>query len=113
MYVRLRASGSKVRCFSLHPGCVRTEVTRNMSAFMRIGNAMAEPIMRTLQKTPEQGAYTSVHVATSPLLDGPDYQDGGYFENCRKAEPSPAATDSGAAQALWTASEALTGLAKQ
>ncbi|MEV5750232.1 SDR family NAD(P)-dependent oxidoreductase [Actinoallomurus sp. NPDC052308] len=36
-------------------------------------------------KTPEQGAATSVLVATSPLLDG---VGGRYFEDCQEAEPS-------------------------
>jgi hypothetical protein len=34
-------------------------------------------------KTPEQGAATSVLVATSPLLDG---VGGRYFEDCNEAE---------------------------
>mgnify|MGYP000153196007 CR=1 FL=1 len=36
-----------------------------MNAFMRMGNALFAPVLSTLQKTPEQGAYSSVHVATA------------------------------------------------
>src|SRR5260370_14709123 len=36
-------------------------------------------------KTPEQGAATSVLVATSPLLDG---VGGRYFEDCNEAGPN-------------------------
>ena len=36
-------------------------------------------------KTPEQGASTSVLLATSPLLDG---VGGRYFEDCNEAEPN-------------------------
>jgi hypothetical protein len=61
----LEASKSSVTCFAVHPGCVRTEVTRHMNAFMQIGNALFSPVLATLQKTPKQGAYSSVHVATS------------------------------------------------
>ena len=67
-YVRLELRGSKVVCNSVHPGCVRTEVSRNMNYFMRLGNALFSPILMTLQKTPLQGAYTTLHVATYPGL---------------------------------------------
>jgi hypothetical protein len=50
----------------VHPGCVRTEVVRNMNVIMRTGNAICAPILMSLQKTPEQGAYNSVYVATAP-----------------------------------------------
>lgn len=62
-------------------------------------------------KTPEQGAATSVLVATSPLLYG---VGGRYFDNCAEAEPSPPASphqgvaayalDPGAAHRLWEVS---------
>ncbi len=107
---RLRVKGSKVRCFSLHPGCVRTEVTRNMSNFMQVGNRLAAPIMCTLQKTPAQGAYCSVHVASAPELS--DLPGGEYFFHCRSVAPSEAASNGEAATLLWTISERLTGLAR-
>jgi NAD(P)-dependent dehydrogenase (short-subunit alcohol dehydrogenase family) len=61
-------------------------------------------------KTPEQGAATSVLVATSPLLDG---VGGRYFEDCNEAEPNEAGTRRGvtayaldpeAAARLWQVS---------
>ena len=61
-------------------------------------------------KTPEQGAATSVLLATSPLLDG---VGGRYFENCNEAEPHRPGTRTGvmayaldpeAAERLWTVS---------
>jgi NAD(P)-dependent dehydrogenase (short-subunit alcohol dehydrogenase family) len=45
-------------------------------------------------KTPEQGAATSVLLATSPLLDG---VGGRYFEDCNEAEPNEAGTRRGVA----------------
>lgn len=107
---RLHAEGSTVRCFAVHPGCVRTEVTRNMSAFMQVGNRLATPIMRTLQKTPPEGAYCSLHAATAPELSG--LRGGEYFMNCRPVAASEAAADETAAAQLWELSERLTGLAK-
>lgn len=61
-------------------------------------------------KTPEQGAATSVLVATSPLLDG---VGGRYFEDCQQAAPhqpntrtgvAPYALDPDAAHRLWEVS---------
>jgi hypothetical protein len=37
-----------------------------MNVIMRTGNAICAPILMSLQKTPEQGAYNSVYVATAP-----------------------------------------------
>jgi NAD(P)-dependent dehydrogenase (short-subunit alcohol dehydrogenase family) len=68
-----------------------------------------------LMKTPEQGAATSVLVATSPLLAG---IGGRYFEDCGEAPTldgrgaplhgvAPFALDPDNARRLWTVSEAL------
>lgn len=68
-----------------------------------------------LMKTPEQGAATSVLVATSPLLDG---VGGRYFEDCHEARTvdrrggplqgvARYALDPDNARRLWTVSEAL------
>jgi NAD(P)-dependent dehydrogenase (short-subunit alcohol dehydrogenase family) len=70
-------------------------------------------------KTLEQGAATSVFVATSPLLDG---VVGRYFENCQETDPDDptvAGTDAAgvarhaldpeAAERLWTVSEEMNG----
>jgi NAD(P)-dependent dehydrogenase (short-subunit alcohol dehydrogenase family) len=72
---------------------------------------------RYTYKTLEQGAATSVYVATSPLLRG---VVGRYFENCQEADPddptvagtdaagvAPHALDPDAAEHLWTISETM------
>ena len=56
----------------------------------------------------EQGAATSVYVATAPELTG---ITGGFWAKCAPAEPSRAAHDDTAAAHLWDVSEQLTGLA--
>jgi hypothetical protein len=62
-------------------------------------------------KSPEQGAATSVLLATSPLLEG---VGGRYFEDCSEAGPNQPGTrrgvaahalDSEAARRLWAVSE--------
>lgn len=107
LHRQLTLKNSKVTVNAVHPGLVRTEVTRHMSTFMQTGNALAAPFMWTVQKTPKQGASCSVHVATSPLLEG---KSGGYYFNSRNSPVGKAALDDEAARELWKISEKLTGL---
>ena len=60
-----------------------------------------------LPRSPEKGAATLVWLADSP--DVADEQ-GGYFVDQRRAEPSAAARDAAAAARLWELSERQTGL---
>jgi NAD(P)-dependent dehydrogenase (short-subunit alcohol dehydrogenase family) len=95
---------------ALHPGSIRTNLQRYVDDAelerMRAATGGNAPQW----KTSEQGAATSVLVATSPLLDG---VGGRYFENCEEAEPHQPGTRTGvmayaldpeAAQRLWTVS---------
>ncbi|GGL08593.1 hypothetical protein [Deinococcus radiotolerans] len=56
-------------------------------------------------RTPEQGARTSLRVATDPSLA----VSGGYFADERLARPARPALDAAAAQQLWTLSERAVG----
>lgn len=82
-----------------------------MNAFMQMGNAICGPILATLQKTPEQGAYSSVHVATALELPTSPRYCGKLFFHCQVMPVSDAAQDDAAAERLWNVSEELTGLA--
>ena len=108
----IKESQKKVKCFAIHPGCVRTEVTRNMSDFMQWGNAIAAPIMMLLQKSPPQGAYSSIYAATDPELEVNEKKWGKFFFHCELFEESNAAEDLTAAKKLWEISEKITGLSK-
>jgi NAD(P)-dependent dehydrogenase (short-subunit alcohol dehydrogenase family) len=110
---RLRVRNSKVSAFAVHPGLVRTEVTRNMPTWMQIGNALAYPIMVCLQKTPEQGAYCSLYAATDEALGQDPALKGGYFANSRFVQPSEASENMEAARKLWEISEKLTGMSNE
>ncbi|RKR90458.1 NAD(P)-dependent dehydrogenase (short-subunit alcohol dehydrogenase family) [Micromonospora pisi] len=59
---------------ALNPGAIETNLQRH------VGGKLSTP--PELIKTTEQGAATSVLLATSPLLDG---IGGRYFENCQEA----------------------------
>ncbi|MBE1485787.1 SDR family NAD(P)-dependent oxidoreductase [Plantactinospora soyae] len=79
---------------ALMPGGIRTRLQRyvteeDLTRLRAEAGAASVP-----WKTPEQGAATSVLVATSPLLDG---IGGRYFEDCAEAEPHRSGVRSGVA----------------
>jgi len=94
---------------ALHPGAIETNLARHLDPEF-ISNLKAQP--NVTFKTIEQGAATSVLLATSPLLEG---IGGRYFEDCNEAVPHPGgdsrigvkdyALDPEAAQRLWELSE--------
>ena len=99
---RLRGTGVTVN--AVHPGVVASEFG---------GPDDTRGIYRWLVKmthwaliSPEKGARTSVHVASSPELEG---VSGKYFVRSKPARSSRAAQDRGAALRLWEVSEQLTG----
>jgi hypothetical protein len=57
---------------------------------------------------PEDGARTSVYLASSPDVAG---VSGKYFAACKEVAPDPAAEDRALARALWDKSAELADLA--
>ncbi len=116
-----RLADQGVRAFAVHPGVIITELARDVTpeawaAFQALlppdeGGQMT-------YKTVEQGAATTVYAATSPDLAG---VGGRYLEDCGLAEATddpvkrsgvrPYALDPARADALWSLSERLVGLA--
>ncbi|MFD3521952.1 SDR family NAD(P)-dependent oxidoreductase [Streptomyces sp. NPDC058653] len=91
---------------AVHPGAVMTNLSRHMSR-EELDKAVASGYSF---KTPQQGAATSVLVATWPGLEG---IGGRYFEDCNEAHPhregtsggvAPHAQDPSAAERLWQVS---------
>ncbi|MBW4702472.1 MULTISPECIES: SDR family NAD(P)-dependent oxidoreductase [unclassified Micromonospora] len=96
---------------ALMPGAIHTNLQRYVSAEELERMRAASGGGAATWKTVEQGAATSVLVATSPLLDG---IGGRYFEDCQQAAPHQPGTRTGvaayaldpaAAERLWTVSE--------
>ncbi|MEO3812560.1 SDR family NAD(P)-dependent oxidoreductase [Sphaerisporangium sp. B11E5] len=88
-----RWAGDGVTVNALHPGGIRTRLQRHVTdeELDRVRGATPGSFS---WKTPEQGAATSVLVATSPLLDG---VGGRYFEDCEEAVPHEPGTRRGVA----------------
>jgi NAD(P)-dependent dehydrogenase (short-subunit alcohol dehydrogenase family) len=95
-----RLEGSGVTVNSLHPGAVATRLGTNNGAWARALIRLLRPFFRT----PDDGAATSIHLATAPELAG---VSGRYFANRREKTPSAAARDPDAARRLWEVSERL------
>ncbi|GAB3181427.1 NAD(P)-dependent dehydrogenase (short-subunit alcohol dehydrogenase family) [Micromonospora palomenae] len=96
---------------ALMPGAIRTNLQRYISEEELNRMRAQSGGGAAYWKSTEQGAATSVLVATSPLLDG---IGGRYFEDCQEAGPNqpgtrtgyaPYARDPEAAERLWTVSE--------
>ena len=100
-----RIEDSGVTVNSLHPGGVSTGLGANNSTRLHgVIMAIAKPFM----KTPEQGARTSIYLATSPEVAA---VTGEYFVNCKRKPGSRESADAEVARRLWEVSERMTGLA--
>jgi NAD(P)-dependent dehydrogenase (short-subunit alcohol dehydrogenase family) len=101
---------------ALMPGAIRTALQRYVSdeELDRMRRAVGGSAA-VAWKTPQQGAATSVLLATSPLLNG---TGGKYFEDCSEAGPNEPGTRRGvaahaldpeAAERLWQVSAQTIG----
>jgi NAD(P)-dependent dehydrogenase (short-subunit alcohol dehydrogenase family) len=98
--------GSGVTVNAVHPGSVHTHFGTDGDT-----GAMAWWITtfgRYVLRTPEQGARTSVLLASSEALEVAG-ATGGYWSHGRRWQPSRAARDAAAARWLWEESERLVG----
>jgi NAD(P)-dependent dehydrogenase (short-subunit alcohol dehydrogenase family) len=89
-----RWGGDGITANALHPGGIRTNLQRYVSdeELDRLRAAAGGTI--AAWKTPEQGAATSVLLATSPQLSG---VGGRYFEDCNEAGTHQPGTRTGVA----------------
>jgi retinol dehydrogenase 14 len=99
-----RLAGTGVTANVLHPGVVRTSF--GLEDGRRWMNLML-PLVRPFLKTPEQGAATSVHLASA---SDPAGVTGTYFANKRPTRSSPRSYDEATAGRLWETSAQLVGL---
>ncbi len=98
-----RLEGTGVTAYALHPGVVATRIAQDGDT--RIAGYLWKAA-KPFQLSPDEGAQTSVFVATEPGLG---LHSGGYFSEARLAPVSEAAQDAAAARRLWVTSERLTG----
>ncbi len=89
-----KMNGAGVTVNSLHPGVVNTHLFDNFPPFLA-------SIFRLFMITPEKGARTTVHLATSPDLQN---TTSSYFAKSKIKQAAKQALDDEAAKKLWEAS---------
>ena len=99
-----RLTDSDVTANALHPGFVATGFGSNNSDFFMKINAV---LQRLFAITPEQGAQTSIFLATDPSVA---QTTGRYFSNAKATASSKASYDVTTRRRLWQISAAQTGI---
>ncbi|XP_048036016.1 dehydrogenase/reductase SDR family member 13 [Megalobrama amblycephala] len=100
-----RLQGTKVTCYSLHPGAIKTEIGRHSNLWWRL---IMAPFLLLFFSDVDSGAQTSLHCA---LQEGLEPLSGRYFSSCAVQNGPAKARDDATAKKLWEASERLVGLA--
>ena len=88
---------------TLHPGTVATNFATNSRGVV----SLSVRLFRSAFLSPEQGAQTSIYLATSPEVEG---VTGKYFVKQQAVPSSPTSYDTATASRLWQVSAELTGL---
>jgi len=98
-----RLEGSGVTANALHPGFVATNFAKNNGFLFRL----FMPLAQLSAISPEEGARTSIYLASSPEVEG---VTGKYFVRERAVPSSPESYDEQNSRRLWDVSLELTGL---
>lgn len=98
-----RLHGTNVTVNSLHPGLVRTSFASESRGLFGLFARLARPF----ELSAEQGAQTSIHLATAPELTN---TNGAYFAKRRPVRSSQPSYDQAAQERLWELSQHMVGL---
>lgn len=102
-----RQRGTRVTANALHPGVVATNLGSENGPVRGWLRVRVRNLVDRSMITPEEGARTSVLLASAPELEG---VTGRYFDQGREVPSSPASHDEALAGRLWEVSEGLAGL---
>ncbi|XP_078262476.1 retinol dehydrogenase 12 isoform X1 [Rhinoraja longicauda] len=91
-----RLKDTKVTVNSVHPGCVKSELTRHSWVM-----ALAWKILTFLIKTPKQGAQSSIYCAVAEELEEISSK---HFSDCQPAFVAPQGKNDETAKKLWDVS---------
>ena len=101
-----RIEGSGVTANALHPGVVRTGFGKNNGGIVGPIFALAQAIARPIFISPEQGAATTLYLASSPEVEG---VTGKYFAKSKEVPSNAVSYDVPTQQRLWEMSESMVG----
>ena len=99
-----RLDGTGVTVNALHPGLVATGFAANNAGLVM---QMFRLVTRLFGKTPEQGAETIVHLASSPEVEG---VTGKYWSQRKAVDSSEVSYNVDDQKRLWEMSAEMTGL---
>jgi NAD(P)-dependent dehydrogenase (short-subunit alcohol dehydrogenase family) len=98
-----RLEGTGITVNAVHPGGVRTEIAeKNANWYTKLGWIVMKPFFITV----EQGAETSIHLASS---EEGGRETGGYWVKSKRHHSNRPSQDMGLAKSLWEKSEELVG----
>src|SRR5713101_9170688 len=100
-----RLQGTGVTANSLHPGFVATNI--GQSGVGRVGRSIVKLIFSSLGISPEEGAKTSIYLASSPDIEG---VTGKYFVKSIPVRSAPISYDESLQRQLWEESAKLVNL---
>ncbi len=95
-----KLEGSGVTVNSLHPGLAKSNILKEVPAFVRV-------LFTMLSTSPEKCAETSIYLATSPDVEK---VNGKYFEKRKQVNTSAGANNETDNKRLWDESMKLAGL---
>ncbi|GMJ15009.1 hypothetical protein like AT4G24050 [Hibiscus trionum] len=98
---RLKEMGANVTINCVHPGIVKTRLTREREGFI---TDLVFFVASKLLKTIPQAASTTCYVATHPRVEN---VTGKYFADCNEARTSKLGSNPTEASSLWAASELM------
>lgn len=101
-----RLAGTGVTVNAVNPGIVGTGIGREVTGFNRL---LSDVLLRPLQKTPEQGAFPSLYMATSKDVEG---MNGRFFNKTRFVKTRPITHDEALQERLWVLSLRQLGLSE-
>lgn len=99
-----RLAGTGVTANALHPGFVATGFGQNMGG---IASVIFGKLLRPFARKADDGAATSLYLATSPAVEG---VTGAYFSDSKATRAAAAAYDEQTQRRLWEASAVMTGV---
>jgi NAD(P)-dependent dehydrogenase (short-subunit alcohol dehydrogenase family) len=107
MELARRLEGTGVTVNALHPGFVATGFAKNNG---KVIAALVSILTPLVARSPAKGAETSIHLASSPRVEG---ITGKYFYDSRVIPPAPQATDMVVARKLWDVSAEMVHLVEK
>lgn len=100
---RLQGTGVTANC--LHPGFVATNIGQN--GLGKVGRSIAKLVLSSMGISPEEGAKTSIYLASSPDVEG---VTGKYFTKSMPVRSAPISYDETLQRQLWEESMKLVNL---